>query len=66
MTGANILDVASNTINVGILQALGGNVTEGDALISDAYDRAHAELQVQHGLKVDGIRPDGSFGQVCV
>lgn len=65
MAGANILDVASNSVNVGILQALGGNSTRGEALIGDAYRRAHDELKVQPGLKADGIRADGSFNQVC-
>lgn len=65
MSGANILDVASNSVNVGILQAFGGNVTQGQDLISDAYKRAHDELKVQEGLKADGIRADGSFNQVC-
>ncbi|KAG8921081.1 hypothetical protein FRC01_000423 [Tulasnella sp. 417] len=65
MSGANILDVASNTVNVGILQAFGGNTTQGQELISEAYERAHNELRVQEGLKADGIRADGSFNQVC-
>ncbi|KAG9041290.1 hypothetical protein FS837_012462 [Tulasnella sp. UAMH 9824] len=63
MSGANILDVASNTVNVGILQAFGGNTTQGQELISEAYERAHNELRVQEGLKADGIRADGSFNQ---
>ncbi|KIO31812.1 hypothetical protein M407DRAFT_217909 [Tulasnella calospora MUT 4182] len=63
MSGANILDVASNSVNVGILQAFGGNTTQGQELISDAYERAHNELRVQDGLKADGIRADGSFNQ---
>ncbi|KAG8905392.1 hypothetical protein FRB99_009005 [Tulasnella sp. 403] len=63
LTGANTLDVSSNAVNVGILEAYGGNQTEGLALIDEAYGRVHNEVVIQPGVKADGIRPDGSFGQ---
>ncbi|KIO26606.1 polysaccharide lyase family 8 protein, partial [Tulasnella calospora MUT 4182] len=62
ITGANTLDISSNLINAGILQALAGNDTGYD-LIDDAFERVHNEVQVQEADKADGIRPDGSFGQ---
>ncbi|KAF9563105.1 polysaccharide lyase family 8 protein [Agrocybe pediades] len=56
LTGANTLDVAK----IGIDQALlADNVT----MLTDAYGRVHNELLVKNGVKVDGIRADGSFGQ---
>lgn len=57
ITGSNTLDIASVGIDLGLLQ---GNST----LVSDAYNRVHEEVVVENGLKVDGIRADGSFGQV--
>ncbi|KAF8973958.1 polysaccharide lyase family 8 protein [Flammula alnicola] len=56
LTGANALDVAK----IGIDQAL---LTYNVSLITDAYRRVHLELQIENGVKVDGIRADGSFGQ---
>ncbi|KAF8872147.1 chondroitin AC/alginate lyase [Gymnopilus junonius] len=56
LTGANTLDVAK----IGIDQAL---LTFNATLLTDAYRRVHLELQVKSGVKVDGIRADGSFGQ---
>lgn len=58
LTGANTLDVAKVGIDQGLLNV---NVS----LITDAYRRVHAELVVENAVKADGIRPDGSFGQVC-
>ncbi|KAL0071852.1 hypothetical protein AAF712_000774 [Marasmius tenuissimus] len=56
LAGANILDIAKIGIDNGILN---GNVT----LITDAYQRIHKEVQIQPGVKVDGVKADGSFGQ---
>ena len=56
LTGANILDVASIGVNLALLTS---NLT----LITEAYDRINAEMIIQPGVKVDGIKPDGSFGQ---
>lgn len=62
ITGANTLDLSSNLVNAGLLQALAGNATGYD-LIEDAFQRVHDEVVVQEAVKADGIRPDGSFGQ---
>ncbi|KZV71320.1 polysaccharide lyase family 8 protein [Peniophora sp. CONT] len=56
ITGSNALDLASIGVDVGIL-------TENATLITDAFARVHEEVVIQNGLKVDGIRADGSFGQ---
>ncbi|KAI0002105.1 polysaccharide lyase family 8 protein [Russula vinacea] len=56
LTGANILDVA----NIGIGLAL---LTSNSTLIAEAYGRINAEVIIQPGVMVDGIKPDGSFGQ---
>ncbi|KAF9481396.1 polysaccharide lyase family 8 protein [Pholiota conissans] len=56
LTGANALDVAKT----GIDQAL---LTKNVSLITDAYRRVGQELQIKNGIKIDGIRADGSFGQ---
>ena len=56
MTGANALDVA----RIGVDQAL---LTYDVSLITDAYRRAHLELQVKNGIRIDGIRADESFGR---
>ncbi|KAF7303320.1 Polysaccharide lyase family 8 protein [Mycena kentingensis (nom. inval.)] len=57
LTGANLLDVASIGVGLGLLTT---NVT----LITDAYSRVHAATVVVPGpARADGIRPDGSFGQ---
>lgn len=55
LTGANTLDVAK----IGIDQAL---LTYNVTLLTDAYRRVHLELQIKNGIKIDGIRADGSFG----
>ncbi|KAG9016597.1 hypothetical protein FRB90_002878 [Tulasnella sp. 427] len=62
ITGANTLDLSSNLINAGMIQALAGNDT-GYSMIEDAFARVHSEVVVQTAVKADGIRPDGSFGQ---
>lgn len=62
ITGANTLDISSNLVNAGIVQALAGNSTGYD-LIAGAFQRVHNEVVVQTAVKSDGIRPDGSFGQ---
>ncbi|KAF8168065.1 polysaccharide lyase family 8 protein [Crassisporium funariophilum] len=56
LTGANALDVAK----IGIDQAL---LTSNLTLLTDAYRRVHLELEIKNGVKVDGIRADGSFAQ---
>ncbi|KAI0271375.1 polysaccharide lyase family 8 protein [Gloeopeniophorella convolvens] len=56
LTGANILDVAK----VGIDLALS---TNNVSLITEAYGRINAEVVIEPGIMVDGIKPDGSFGQ---
>ncbi|KAJ3511292.1 hypothetical protein NLJ89_g4183 [Agrocybe chaxingu] len=56
LTGANTLDVA----RIGIDQAL---LTYNTSLLTDAYRRVHLEVQIKNGIKVDGVRADGSFGQ---
>ena len=56
LTGANLLDVASIGVDLGLL-------TMNTSLISDAYDRVHNEVTVQSAVMADGIRLDGSFGQ---
>ncbi|EIM89219.1 polysaccharide lyase family 8 protein [Stereum hirsutum FP-91666 SS1] len=56
LSGANILDVAKIGIDVALL-------TTNATLITEAYGRINAEVVVEPGIKVDGIKPDGSFGQ---
>ncbi|CAA7266471.1 unnamed protein product [Cyclocybe aegerita] len=56
LTGANTLDVA----RIGIDQAL---LSYNVSLLTDAYRRVHLEVQIKNGIKVDGVRADGSFGQ---
>ncbi|KAF8203623.1 polysaccharide lyase family 8 protein, partial [Pholiota molesta] len=56
ITGANTMDIASVGIDLGLS-------TQNTTLITDAYNRVHDEFTVKNGVKVDGIRPDGSFGQ---
>lgn len=56
LTGANILDVA----NIGVGLAL---LTSNSTLIAEAYGRINAEVIIQPGVLVDGIKPDGSFSQ---
>ncbi|KAG8896226.1 hypothetical protein FRC00_006243 [Tulasnella sp. 408] len=58
-----VLDKAMNWWFDRDYEAFGGNTTQGQELISEAYERAHNELRVQDGLKADGIRADGSFNQ---
>ncbi|KAG8969766.1 hypothetical protein FRC03_001111 [Tulasnella sp. 419] len=62
LTGANTLDVASNSVDMGLLKFF-GNLTGGEAIVADSYRRAHSELVIRTANKADGIRPDGSFGQ---
>ncbi|KAG9035110.1 hypothetical protein FRB95_011977 [Tulasnella sp. JGI-2019a] len=63
MKGANILDIASIGVNVGILRYYGGEADAGLQVITEAYGHAHDEIVVQTEPFADGIRPDGSFGQ---
>ncbi|KAJ3548815.1 hypothetical protein NM688_g5250 [Phlebia brevispora] len=55
-TGANLLDIARIGIDEGLLNV---NAT----VISDAYQRIHAEVVIENATESDGIRADGSFGQ---
>lgn len=57
ITGANTMDIASIGIDLGLS-------TQNTTLITDAYNRVHEEFTVKNGVKVDGIRPDGSFGKL--
>jgi hypothetical protein len=56
LTGANILDVAKIGIDLALL-------TSNASLITEAYSRINNEVVIQPGVMVDGIKPDGSFGQ---
>lgn len=56
LSGANILDVAKIGIDVALL-------TSNQTLITEAYGRIQDEVVIEPGLQVDGIKPDGSFGQ---
>ncbi|KAJ7788237.1 polysaccharide lyase family 8 protein [Mycena olivaceomarginata] len=56
ITGANLLDIASVGIDLGLLQ---GNTS----LVTDGYAAVHSDLVFQDAVKADGIRADGSFGQ---
>ncbi|KAG6885285.1 hypothetical protein C0993_003716 [Termitomyces sp. T159_Od127] len=57
ITGANTLDIASIGIDLGLS-------TSNMTLVSDAYARVHSELVIKNGIKADGIRADGSFGNL--
>jgi Polysaccharide lyase family 8, N terminal alpha-helical domain len=56
LSGANILDVATIGIDLSLL-------TSNTTLITNAYNRVHKEMTIHAGIMVDGIKPDGSFGQ---
>ncbi|KAI0067696.1 polysaccharide lyase family 8 protein [Artomyces pyxidatus] len=56
ITGANTLDIASIGIDLGLL-------TVNESLLEDAFGRIHSEVVIENGVKADGIRADGSFGQ---
>jgi hypothetical protein len=56
VSGANILDMSKIGIDQGVRVL---NTT----LVTEAYGRIHAQLVVSPGIQVDGIKPDGSFGQ---
>ncbi|KAF9464590.1 polysaccharide lyase family 8 protein [Collybia nuda] len=56
MTGANALDVC----RIGMDEAL---LTSNTTLLANAYQRSHVELKIMNGVKADGIRADGAFGQ---
>lgn len=57
LTGANTLDVS----RIGMDQAL---FTNDETLLMDAYTRSHKELVIVNGVKADGIRADGAFGEL--
>lgn len=50
------MDVATIGIDGGLLQS-------NASLVADAYSKIHNELVIQDGIRIDGIKPDGSFGQ---
>ncbi|PIL31993.1 hypothetical protein GSI_06697 [Ganoderma sinense ZZ0214-1] len=56
MTGANTLDIAKISVDLGLL-------TKDDKAVGDAYTVAHHEVVVKDAVKVDGIKADGSFIQ---
>ncbi|KXN90692.1 Chondroitinase-AC [Leucoagaricus sp. SymC.cos] len=56
MTGANVLDIAKIGIDGALLNL---NVTQ----LTEAYQHIHETVVLQLEIKIDGIRPDGSFGQ---
>ena len=56
IAGANTLDIAKVGIDSALLS---GNAS----MVADAYSRINGELQIRDGIKADGVRPDGSFGQ---
>lgn len=55
-TGANVLDTASISIDLGLL-------TNNLTIIQAGYGFVHNEVVIQNAISADGIRPDGSFGQ---
>jgi hypothetical protein len=50
------LDVAKIGVDLALL-------TTNTTLITEAYGRINAEIVIESGVMVDGIKPDGSFGQ---
>jgi hypothetical protein len=56
LTGANVMDVASVGVDLGIL-------TCNPSTVSLAYGRVNAEVTIKTSTFTDGIHPDGSFFQ---
>lgn len=56
LTGANSLDVAGISLDYGLLN-------DNTSVVADAYLRVHNEVIIVDGIRADGIRRDGSFGQ---
>jgi len=56
ITGANTLNIASISLDYGLLN-------DNTSIITDAYRRLHDEVVIEDALRADGIRRDGSFGQ---
>ena len=56
LTGANTLDVASISLDYGLLN-------DNASIVADSYRRLHNEVVIVDGVMADGIRRDGSFGQ---
>jgi hypothetical protein len=50
------LDVAKIGIDLALLTSI-------TSLIVEAYGRINDEVVIEPGVMVDGIKPDGSFGQ---
>jgi hypothetical protein len=59
LAGANILDIASIGVSGGIL-------SENTTMITQAFEYINKEIVVHPEIKVDGIKPDGSFSQHLV
>ncbi|KAG9018586.1 hypothetical protein FRB90_011309 [Tulasnella sp. 427] len=62
LTGSNALDLAYVGVSNGLLKYFGG-MGGGAEQVANAYLRAHNELVVKTGVRVDGVQPDGSFSQ---
>jgi hypothetical protein len=56
LAGTNIMDVAKIGVDLALF-------TTNTTLIKEAYGRMNAEIVIQPGVMVDGIKPDGSFDQ---
>lgn len=59
LAGANILDIASIGVSSGVL-------SNDSSVVADAFSKINAEVVVHPDVKVDGIKPDGSFSQHTV
>ncbi|CAE6373107.1 unnamed protein product [Rhizoctonia solani] len=58
LTGANVLDISVIGLDAGLLEK---NRTGNATRITDAYQIAQNEVSIHPGVRVDGIKPDGSF-----
>ncbi|ELU38755.1 polysaccharide lyase family 8 protein [Rhizoctonia solani AG-1 IA] len=58
LTGANVLDISVIGVDAGLLE---NNKTGNASRIADAYRVAQNEVSIHPGVRVDGIKPDGSF-----
>ncbi|CAE6465737.1 unnamed protein product [Rhizoctonia solani] len=60
LSGANVIDLSVIGIDAGLLE---NNKTGNVSRITDAYQNVHNQVVVEPGIRVDGIKPDGSFQQ---
>ncbi|KAG8693746.1 hypothetical protein FRC11_002697, partial [Ceratobasidium sp. 423] len=60
LSGANVMDIAVIGMMAGLLE---NNRAGNASRIADAYQRVHQQALVQPAVRVDGIKPDGSFQQ---